>query len=290
MSLSQSRIEFRKKVTELKSLPVLPAVAKKLLELRDNENAGIPQLTNILSSDPVLSAHILKYANTAFFGSNKKINTLPNAISRIGYTIVLNMAIGISTARIFTIPADGPIGMKEFWRHAVYSAHLMRMIASKIPTNQNVNPEIAFLCGLLHNIGYVFLGDQFRGEFNLINNNAKTGTVKSLLTLEDVFLGMQHTELGVMLMRAWKLPSEIVTAIFEHHNQNYVGTHWQYANLTLLANYLLRDITISDMRFAPIPDTIIESLHLSEKTLDTIYNSFMRQSEVLDAMIESFFH
>lgn len=288
MSLTNPKHCDKKKIAKIKNLPVLPKVLQQLLELKNNENAGIQQLATILSGDPVLTAHFLKASNSAFFGNAKEITSLTSAINRIGYSMVLNMAIGTSTSSKFNIPNDGPIGMRPLWQHAVYTAFLMQTIANKIPSNQDVNPDTAFLCGLLHNIGFVVLGDQFREEFNLINNNAKS-TKKSLLELEDIFLGISHTELGVLLMRAWGLPNEIIISIFEHHNENYKGNFWQYANLTYISNFLLKDILLSDMNNAPIPDNLLSALELDESIIYEAHQQLINNKENLDGMIECLF-
>lgn len=289
MSAYNRKIETRKKVAEIKSLPVLPKILESLLDLRDNPNASVIQLVDIIALDPVITAHFLKYANSAFFGAAKKINSLEDAINRIGFNVVLNMAIGISATKSFDIPKEGPIGMREYWHHALFSAHLMRLIASKVPKNHNLNPEIAFLAGLLHNIGYVLLGDQFREEFALLNNSVKTAKNKTLTELELVLVGISHTELGVMLMRFWGLPPEIVTATYEHHNPAYRGSHWEYANLVFIANYLLHEKALSDnMGF--IPSKILDGLSLSESTLEQCLEKLNAQSDDLDAMVESLFN
>ena len=293
MSLPKPQFQDRKKVLDIQNLPVLPKITKELLDLKEDENAGTQQLAEILNSDPVLAAHFLKHASAAFFGAVKNNFSLQDAINRIGYSTVLNMSIGISASSSFNIPENGPIGMQAFWRHAVYSAHLMQMLAYKIankgPKNQSLNPDMCFLSGLLHNIGYVLLGDQFREEFNLINNNAD-GSKKTLLELEELFLGIPHTELGVILMRSWGLPAEIIITIFEHHNSNYKGPNWQYANLAYVSNYLLSELTLSDMKNAAIPDQALDALGLNESIVESVYEKLMENSEQLDSLVESLFH
>ena len=132
MSLSSANIDFRKKISEIQSLPVLPKVSEKLMELREDENASIDKLANIITHDPVIAAQVLKHVNSAFFGTDKQIDSLEDAINRIGFNVVLNMAFGIATAKAFNIPNDGPIGAQSFWQHAVYSAYLAKEIASKV--------------------------------------------------------------------------------------------------------------------------------------------------------------
>ncbi len=289
MRLNATNFEPRKIIAEIQSLPVLPKVMQSLLELRENPDANTGQLADIISSDPIITAHFLKFVNSAFFGSEKKITSLTDAIIRLGFINVLNTAITISAAKAFNIPLDGPIGMREFWRHALYSAHLMRFIASKVPANHKLNPDIVFLSGLLHNIGFVLLGDQFREEFTLINNSIKDNNKKTLLEMEEIFIGAQHTELGVLLMRAWGLPSEIITATFEHHNPNFKGMHWQYANLVYVSNFLLRECALSDNHEQCIPANIVDSLGISDTILQQCNEFLNSQTAQIDAAVECLF-
>lgn len=287
MSLTNPKHSDRKKISEIKNLPVLPKVMQQLLELKNNDNAGAQQLSDIISNDPVMAAHFLKASNSAFFANAKEITSLTSAIHRIGYTIALNMAIAASANRSFNIPKEGPIGMRSLWTHAVYSATLMQLIAIKIP-NQDVSSDTAFLSGLLQNIGFVVLGDQFCEEFNLINNNIKNSK-KSLLELEEIYLGISHTELGVLLMRSWGLPKEIIISIFEHHNEKYKGNFWEYSNLAYIANFLLSELILSDINNTQVPDALLDALGLNEELLSTSLNEFTDQKEKLDDMIANLF-
>lgn len=288
MSLPNPKSNDRKKISEIKNLPVLPRIAKQLLNLKDDENAGVIQLTQVIGSDPVLAAQFLKASNAAFFVNAREITSLEAAINRIGFSMVLNIALASCINQTFDIPKEGPIGMRSLWQNALYSGILMHLIANKIPQSLNINRDTAYLCGLLHNIGFIILGDQFREEFNLINNNLQSSN-KTLVELEDAYLGISHCELGVLLMRNWGLPAEIVTAAFAHHNETYKGQHWQYASMAYLCDYLLKDLAISDMSKVVVPDKAMENLHLNEADLQEMLDKLNEQREAINQLVDSLF-
>jgi HD-like signal output (HDOD) protein len=91
-------------------------------------------------------------------------------------------------------------------------------------------------------------------------------------------------------MRAWGLPNEIIISTFEHHNESYKGNYWQYANLTYISNFLLKDIALSDMKNAPIPDTLLNALQLNESVIAEAHQELLNHKENLDGMIESLFN
>lgn len=287
MSASNSNMDFKLKIEQINELPSLPSITKQLLLLQKNSDSTTKELVKILELDPVLSAQILKYSNSAFFNRAKRIESLNDATSVIGFEIALNYAIAVTSASQFSIPMTGPIGMRSFWKHAIYSAHLMQKLASKIPIQEKPISGLAYLSGLLHNIGFVLLGHTFPNEFDELNNalaNSKPGNVSSI---ELKLLGVHHYELSIWLMRKWGLPKEIMTAVFEHHNENYKGINWQYANLTLLVDRLLFNYDLGDAENGELPQRILDVLDLDSNTVMECTESLLTEKTNINGMIEA---
>ncbi|MDX1810671.1 MAG: HDOD domain-containing protein [Gammaproteobacteria bacterium] len=280
--------EFKTKIEQLNELPTLPEIARQLLELQANPNADVRQLVSIIENDPVSTTQILKYANSAFFNSARKIESLLDAINLFGFDNALHCSLSLAAAKQFTIPLTGPIGMRAFWQHAIYSAHLMQILANKIPMQNGPKPGLAYLAGLVHNFGFLLLGHAFPDEFNRLNKTLSLSSTPDVLQEESTLLGIHHYQLGVWFMRKWGLPSEILTTVFEHHNDKYRGKHFEYANLALLADRaLFANEIMGDVDYDELPPRILMALKIDHLVVQSAVNELFESRARLDGLIEA---
>jgi len=290
MNASNSNMDFKLKIEQINDLPSLPNITKQLLLLQKKSNATTQELAEIVENDPILSTQILKYANSAFFNRAKQIESLNDAINIIGFKNALNYGIAASSASQFSIPMTGPIGMRSFWKHAIYSAHLMQKLASKIPIKEKPLSGLVYLSGLLHNIGFVLLGHTLPTEFDELNNALANSEPGKTSSIELTLLGVHHYELSIWLMRKWGLPKEIMAAVFEHHNEDYKGINWQYANLTLLVDRILFNYEVGDAENGDLPKRILNMFELDSNAVMECTESLFTNTDNIDSMIEGIFN
>jgi len=287
MTSQNTTIEFKKKIEQIKVLPTLPEVGRRLLALQENPESTIQELCDIIEFDPILTSQLLRHANSAFFSAAKTITSLHDAIMLIGFDSTLNLAVGLISAKSFVIPIKGPIGMRAFWLHAIYSASLMQVLANKVPSELKVKTGMAYLAGLLHNFGLVLLGHEFTYDFKNLNNALRDDPKTDLLAVEKAQLGFHHFQIGGWLMRKWGLPKEIMTTVFEHHNEYYQGDFSEYANLALIADRALFAYSIGDAESDEFPPRILEALQLSPEQVTEHCEKLMKKSERVNAMVDS---
>ena len=281
--------EFKAKVEQIQELPTLPEISRQLLELQANPNASVRQLVEVIENDPVSATQILKFANSAFFNNARKIESLNDAINLFGFDNALNCTISLATAKKFTIPLDGPIGMRAFWEHAIYSAHLMQILARKVKTKNTPKPGLAYLAGLLHNFGYVLLGHAFPEDFNQLNNAMRLSASPDVLPVELNTPGIHHYQLGLWFMRKWALPTEILVAVFEHHNENYRGKNFEYANLALLSDRILFTNGITcDVDYDELPPRILTALNIDHVVVQAAVKELLEDNgDRIDGLIRA---
>jgi HD-like signal output (HDOD) protein len=174
--------------------------------------------------------------------------------------------------------------LKALWRHAVYNAAFMQLLADAQPKALKVKPGLAYLAGLLHNIGFLVLGHLFVRQFSLLGEALAADTDRSWLETEKRLLGADHTEIGVWLMRAWHMPPEVITTVFEHHNENYRGQHAVYANLALIANRMLRRRGIGDAPHDRLPVKLLAELKITEPQVTDIFKTLLESETSLEAI------
>jgi len=282
---STRSLHIQERVKNLTSLPPLPDLAIQILRLRDNRDATVEQLAEIISHEPAISAQVIRYAGSAMFGTSGAVKTLSEAIFRVlGYESVMHLALGMALGSAFSLPKSGPLGQKQLWQNATYSAALCQKLSTHTDMQHQLQPGVAYLAGLLHNIGFLALGQLFTHEFSWLNKVVETETDSAITLIENRLLGVDHTELGNLLMSSWKMPDEITTVVKEHHNLGYTGAHKNYVKLVQLADRLLKTHKMSDADNDDIPAELYAALGIKEDLIYESLDEVFQGKDTLDEM------
>ncbi len=279
------RARIRERLQRVEELPAMPRIANEILTLSANPYANAADLAAVIEQDPSLSAQLLRYANSPFYGYKNDVQSVQDAISRVlGFDMVMDMALGISVGKAFRNPADGPIGLNAFWRHAIYCAVLTQRLGKALRPTLLPRPGMSYLCGLLHNFGLLLEGHVFPKEYARLNRMVSTRPDESLIELEEEVMDVTHMESGAWLMTAWNMPDEVTITIREHHNEHYDGIHAVYPNLVLVANRLLKGMLIGDEPRDDLPDEVLERLGLDTAMVQEIFQAMIDNRVGLDFM------
>lgn len=280
-----TQLVIKARIQRLTELPPMPEMAQRILQLRANPYGSVHDLARIVELDPSLAAQVIRYASSPLFGYRGNLGSIQDAISRVlGYDMVMDIAFGIATGRAFRIPHDGPLGLRTFWRDAVYSAALTQALSKLLPPSQRLRPGLAYLAGLLHDFGFLLGGQLYPGEFARFNQALLAEPPRALRELELEHLGVTHTELGTWLMEAWQMPAEIITTVREHHNPHYDGLHAGYPQLVRLATQLLQTRGFASYENDRAIAASLAPLDLSESQVDAMLESVVAGAAALDDM------
>jgi len=192
--------------------PMLPSVALEIHDLSCRSDIDTEKLVVVLEHDPMLAAHVLRVANSASFRGRDAETSLRSAVLRLGLKnlgeVVFEIALHM---RVFR-SAEYSEMMERLRRHSTASGNLCRVLASRV----GQDPEHAFLCGLLHDIGIaailIVLGERHKSEPAL-----------APVVLSEV-VGQIHEDVSGMLVRQWKLPEEVAEVVAHHHGRAAVTT------------------------------------------------------------------
>ncbi|WP_034429945.1 HDOD domain-containing protein, partial [Candidatus Contendibacter odensensis] len=189
----------------------------------------------------------------------------------LGFENTLNLLLGSSMSRTFTIPADGPVGLQSFWRHSIYCASLVSELVKLLPESVAVKPGLAYLSGLLHDFGYLVLGHLFPARFFLFNHFLAVNRQVSSSAIESYVLGAEHWHIGAWLMQAWSMPEEVIAAVRWHHNEDCTQPYAEYSNLVLIANRLLHYVGLGEENNNRLPVLAMFMLGITrEQAMDAL--------------------
>ena len=204
----------------LEKLPTLPGIAMKILELVKGEDTSLKEIANVLSTDPSLSAQVLKLTNSPFYGVRTQVTSISLAVNLLGLNTVKNLALS------FSLLKNHPKGNKEnfdytfFGKQSVIGAVSSKLIARKIIPELS---EDAFCLGLIQNIGILALIQCMPEQYSLVLKE-RDRTLCSYHEAENQILGFNHMEIGEYLIRTWGLPEIFFTPVLYHHNPEKLKT------------------------------------------------------------------
>ena len=287
--------DVRRQLDQFYSLPQPPSLVNQLLVLKDSPEATLNDLVNCLAPHREISEQIQCLAAVPFFGGYSRDCDLRDTVQQLlGFRMTLHVALGFACLRHFHLNEDGPLGRLAFWKHALYTAMCALELTRKMPRSNRPESGMVFLATLLHNVGFMLLGDLFRPEFFLLNKLVEANPETPVTRLEYQVLGMGnarhlinmgHPRLGAWLMYAWKMPDAVVMAVAEHHNILYQGPHSIYAKLALLADRLVSGLELGDADEPGLPEQLLAETGINEEAALQALESIRTARPLLDRAI-----
>lgn len=207
--LPLKKIEFM--TDRVSKLLAFPFTATKVMSLSNNDNTGAKQLSQVIISDPTISAQILRMANSVFFASlNRRISSIHDAIVRIGFSETKRIVISMAVMDLFDKKIhNAGFNRTGFWFHSISCAIIAEHIARR---GKIVNGDDAFLSGLLHDLGILLMDEYFPEVLScLLNNTADNAS--DFISEEKKAMSITHIDYTVALFDKWKIPVCITRGI-----------------------------------------------------------------------------
>ncbi len=200
----------------IKSVPLLSASAAQLLRTTTDPDHDLMDIVKVVKTDATLTARVLKVVNSAAFGLINEISSLDRAISYLGERLIVGIAIGDCAAQLFDKELKGYEGEHgALWRHDLRTAIASREVV--VQSNSDINPDLAFTAGLLHDIGKALISDYLQGTAGEVLEKIESEEFDDYLSAEEELIGFDHPRAGYELALAWKLPEAIAEVIRFHH-------------------------------------------------------------------------
>ncbi len=211
----------------IRQSPELPSAIVELSEMLRDPEANIRRVVELVSTDPVLSAKLLRVVNSAAYGQ-ARVTSLQQAVVLLGFNnIWLLVTQMLASSAIRPFAEIGQEEMKGLWRHAAaVSVCARHLLFSTGLTTSETGPTV-FTCSLLHDVGKFLLRGLGGGEAPE-PLEAPEGDMPcerfSVLQEEDIY-GLDHCRMGYLISTYWKLPELICTTIGYHHHPSF--RNWQ---------------------------------------------------------------
>lgn len=181
--------------------PIMAEMAKPLPDLK--------AIATLISGDVTLASSLLKMVNSPFYGLNRKVTSVEEAVVLVGMRRTLHMVRALSLSRSFK-PMPG---MESFWEDTARNAMFALMLAAELA----LDGDLAYLMGLFHDCGILLLMQQQTDYLDVFRQSTESAEF-SLADLEFCRYNTDHARVGSVFARYWYLPETIVKAIENHHS------------------------------------------------------------------------
>ena len=226
-------------IAELSELQPLPAVATKILQLGDDHQFSAHELATVIASDQVLTARLLRLANSAYYGASRRIGTVRDAVVLLGFRTVHQVALAACLV-------DSPrrlsnLDYNSFWQFSIATGLLAEILARVEGRHQ----DVAFTAGVLHNIGLLTLDQQRPQVLTEVLTRARQQH-ETLHQAERGLLGFTDAELGGALALHWNFPEELAQAVSSHARLDAPPPEESLAAVVARARIFARSYGLSD--------------------------------------------
>ncbi len=186
-------------------MPNIPKIVQDLIASFEDTNVDVDEIAKKIALDQVITAKVLRLANSARYGLPRQVASVDDAVVLLGFNALRTLVIASGvTGSTKDIPG---FDKENFWKHSFTTAAIAKHFAKDI----NVNPETAFTCGMLHNIGELLLHVVLPNDCEAVDQVTQSGGNRSLTQKNR--LGYDYADVGKGLAQTWKFPEEVVSAI-----------------------------------------------------------------------------
>ena len=198
-------------------LPSFPKVVQKALGMLDDPAVPIAELAETLKYDPGITANILKFANSAYFGLSQQVTSLETALALLGQRQIREILLASASLPYLARPLAGymmePV---DLWAHSICCALTVDVLSRHVGFKA---ADSLFIAALLHDIGKIAMH---------IHVGARLDEIRAIALQEEItfteaewrVVGGDHAVIGSQLLRYWEFPHEIVRAVRNHHDPN----------------------------------------------------------------------
>lgn len=185
--------------------PPLPEVALELMSLAGREETNVSQVVSLLERDEMLAASVLRLVGSPLYAGRTPIRSLREAVVRIGVRGVRDAVFEAALSRgVFALREYTDV-MTAVARHSTVTAYITRIVCRRA----RLDSELAFICGLLHDVGFAGL---LLAVEHIEGDNAPP-LVELWPDIDAI-----HERASLLLTSRWGLPADVVEVVGHHHH------------------------------------------------------------------------
>jgi HD-like signal output (HDOD) protein len=270
------KLDPKKLIAQSPQIASLPTIFFRINEAVEDPECSFVEIGEIISSDPSLSARLLRIVNSSFFGFPSKIETITHAVTIVGMAQLNDLALATTVVNQFKGMPKNLINMQKFWFHSVATGLAARIIAVY---RREPNADRFYLMGMLHDLGRLVLLLNIPEEMQKVMSRYEEEGL--LHEAENQVMGADHAVVAGLLLEAWKLPEMLQEAITFHHTPSQSPLYPISAAIVHVADIIAHGMelgTCGEHYVPPLNPKAWEILDLPTSLITSIVEQVDRQT------------
>lgn len=230
------------------TLPSLPGAVVEIMRSIEDPGTSSTTLAKQIEADLGSLTSVLRLVNSSRYATRGTVSTVSQAVVLLGFNEIRNLVCVVGVADYFQKIGASFFDYQQFRDHSIGVGSAAKSLAK----HAGVNPDSAFVAGMLHDLGQLALAAAAPSEFRkVVDFQAQHDC--NICDAEQAVIGMDHAKVGAHLARLWQLPEEICEAIERHHQAPgaYTPT-FALADLTHLSEVLAHALELGGGERVPL--------------------------------------
>jgi putative nucleotidyltransferase with HDIG domain len=267
-------------VESVNSLPQFPENILTIQKLIADPSSDMPVIARQISTDPALTADLLKIVNSAQYMLSKKVDNISEAVKMVGIKGIKNLLYSYGTQKIL---GDDTVEKKRLWEHSYKTAFYAYNLVKNFK-NDNTLLDDVYVGGILHDMGKIVFSNVHPELLEKIKLFCADKKLPSS-TFENLSAGMNHAELGALIAEKWNFPDRLVMAIRYHHDPENVHPEFKtLVDAVYLANmfceYENGNAAFDQFETGPLDNFGLQSKKQMDNLLERLSKGFKKEGQV----------
>ncbi len=264
-------------IASVGEMGTLPDSWHRIDEVVSRPSATTAQISDAISTDPALSARLLRLANSPLLGMTQRIDRLSQAVHLIGTRQIRELALATSVVDTLSKIPGSRERMQVYLLRSVSAGLVARGLAGR---RREANVERFFVIGLLHHIGVLVL-DMYAPESAQVVRTTVQATNEPSEQVELDVLGYDHAAVGAALLTRWKLPTSLIEPIAFHHKPYQAPTQRVESAAAHVASIVTELLAPGSLVTTPFDPRAWELLAVDAQALTPITNAAEEQAKTM---------
>lgn len=242
-------------------LPVMPEVAHALIRTLNDEDADVITVRDVIAKDPVLTATLLRMANSAIFGLSRTVETLDSAVSVVGMSQIRARALSVCLASVFKFPPS--LNRLDFWRNSMVSAGYAKWLAGSI----GMDEQMAWLTAMMLRLGQLSIAEFSPTMLGQIEQLPRAPGER--WTRERDLIGFDEGEITAEIASRWDFPDVVIEGLRRAGQPMAGGAFSHLAGVVHLAAHIADNAEPGPGMLSDLPLAVVLALKLDLLKIQT---------------------
>ena len=239
-------------VEEIGRMPHFPENVLQLQKLISDPNVSMNEIARQVSTDPSLTADLLKLVNSAQFMLPRRVDNIVKAVKLVGLKLLTNLLYSYGTQKVMSEKYQE---MKLLWAHSYRTAFYAYLLARNYLRRDDIVDDV-YVGGILHDLGQIVVFGLHGELWSRLSAICKEKSIP-VRALENLFVGLNHAEIGSLLAKRWNFPEILVECIRRHHDPIGCDAEYQDAVYTVYLANCVANLEIDRITYEQIEGSVL---------------------------------